>query len=142
MMLEPGRSTHKSREIGVQASDEVMQILEAFRAAYNSVDIAALEALVAEDVRWEHHNRFKGTGRAPLMQSILDFAERMPGRYFDPPTRVAVNGQTVFVERKWRATPVRSDAAWGWEAGVPTSMDTCSVYVIDAGKIVEWGDYG
>ena len=123
-------------------SNELVQILEAFRVAYNAVDIPALESLVAEDVRGEHHNRFKGVGRAPLMQSILDFAERMPGRYFDPPTRFAINGQSIFVERVWRATPVKSDPAWGWEEGVSTSMDTCSVYVIEGGRIVEWGDYG
>jgi hypothetical protein len=123
-------------------NDELLNILEAFRVAYNEVDIAGLEGLVAEDLHWEHHNRFKGHGRASFVQSVRDFADKTPGRYFAEPVRFAVNDQTVYIEHTWHATPAHSDPAWGWEKGVPTSMDTCSVFVVIDGLIAEFSDYG
>ena len=124
------------------SSEDLLKLLEAFRVAYNEVDIPALEALVAEDLHWEHHNRFKGHGRAAFVQSVRDFAAKTPGRHFAEPVRFAVNGQTAYIEHTWHAVPAHSDPAWGWEKGVPTSMDTCSVFVIDNGVIVEFSDYG
>ena len=64
------------------SSEDLLKLLEAFRVAYNEVDIPALEALVAEDLHWEHHNKFKGHGRAAFVQSVRDFAAKTPGRHF------------------------------------------------------------
>ncbi len=124
------------------STDDLLRILEAFRVAYNEVDIQALETLVADNLHWEHHNRFKGHGRAGFVQSVRDFAEKTPGRYFAAPARFAVNEQTIYIEHTWHAVPAHSDPAWGWEKDVPVSMDTCSVFVIKDGKIVEFSDYG
>ena len=124
------------------SSEQLLKTVEAFRVAYNELDIPALESLVAEELHWEHHNRFKGHGRAGFVQSVRDFAAKTPGRYFAEPARFAVNGATVYVEHTWHAVPAHSDPAWGWEKGVPTSMDTCSVFVVEDGKIVEFSDYG
>jgi ketosteroid isomerase-like protein len=122
--------------------EDLLNILEAFRVAYNEVDVEALENIVADDLHWEHHNRFKGHGRAGFLQSVRDFAAKTPGRYFAKPVRFAINDHTAYVEHTWHAVPAHSDPAWGWEKGVPTSMDTCSVFVIKDGKIVEFSDYG
>jgi hypothetical protein len=124
------------------STDKFLNLVEKFRVAYNSVDIPKLETLLAEDLRWGHHNKFKGTGRAGLILSIEEFARKLPGRYFEKPIRTAVNGQAVFVEQTWHATPLHSDPAWGWVAGVPTSMETCSVIVFENDMIIDWGDYG
>ena len=121
---------------------ELLELADAFRVAYNEMDITAIERLVAEDISWGHQNRFRGSGRADLIQSLHRFAQKMPGRYFDRPVRFAVRGDTVFREHQWHAVPVESDPAWGWEKGVPTSMTTCSILVFAGGQIVEWTDFG
>ena len=122
--------------------DELLGLTEVFRLAYNAVDIETLGAAVADDIQWGHQNRFKGAGRDGLLNSVREFADKMPGRYFDAPIRYAANGTTIFVEHRWHAVPVESGPAWGWEKGVAFSMGTCSVFVIRDGKIVEWTDYG
>ena len=123
-------------------ASELLEKADAFRVAYNDVDVQALETLVDPDVEWGHQNKFRGHGRADLIQSIHGFAKKMPGRYFDKPSRAAVDGQTVFREHEWHGVPVESDPTWGWEAGVPASMTTCSILVFSDGKIVEWTDFG
>lgn len=123
-------------------NDELLRLVEEFRVAYNSVDTAKLETLLAKDLHWGHHNKFKGIGREKLILSIQEFERKMPGRYFDKPIRTAVSGQAVFVEQTWHATPAHTDPEWGWVAGVPTSMETCSVFVFENSQLVDWGDYG
>lgn len=122
--------------------DEILQAIEKFRIAYNSADVPTLEGLLSESVKWGHRNRFKGEGRAELLRSIAEFSDKAPGRYFANFGRTAVHDQVVFAEQTWHATPVNSDPAWGWEKGVPFSMETCSVFAFQGGRIVEWSDFG
>ena len=122
--------------------EDVMSRLEAYRVAYNEVDVPKLEELLCDDIKWGHRNKFQGDGRTALIDSIKTFAEKAPGRHFERPTRFAVNGDIAFVEQTWRAVPALSDAAWGWEKGVPVSMGTCSLFVFSGGKIQEWTDHG
>jgi ketosteroid isomerase-like protein len=110
--------------------------------AYNTVDTTTLEALLAEDVHWEHHNRFKGKGRAGLIESIKKIAESTPGRRFTEPTRWAAGDNLIYLEHQWHAIPATPNEMFGWKAGVPFSMDCASVFVVDHGKIIEWSDYG
>jgi hypothetical protein len=119
------------------STEEILKCLEEFRIAYNEIDIPTLEDILARDVHWEHRNKFKGSGRDGLIQSIIEFGEKTPGRYFDRPIRFALKGQAIFIEQKWHATPARSDPAWGWEKGAPISMDTCSIFVFEGAKITE-----
>ena len=123
-------------------ANEIIEAIERYRMAYNEVDVTALEALLSEGVIWGHRNKFKGQGRAELLRSVAEFSKKAPDRHFAPYGRTAVNGNIVFAEQTWHATPVQSDPAWGWEAGVPVKMETCSLFVFDNGKIVEWTDCG
>lgn len=120
---------------------ELASLTDKFFTAYNELDLETFGGLLADDVHWEHHNRFKGKGRDPLLESVRDIAKKLPDRKFSPVSRWAVNGNVVHVEHQWSATPIENDDAWGWIAGVPTSMDAASVLVYSDGKIVEWSDY-
>lgn len=122
--------------------DEMMQALDRFRIAYNQMDVPVLEDLLAENVRWGHRNRFSGEGRAELLRSFAEFSKKLPGRYFAEFGRSAVNGNIIFAEQTWHAIPAFSDPAWGWEAGVPVVIETCSLFVFADGKIIEWTDCG
>ena len=122
-------------------SNELLAKANLFFQAYNTTDIASLEDFVSEDVCWEHHNRFKGQGKESLMQSIGDFAAKVPSRYFSEPTRWAVNVETVFIEHKWHALPKVAVTSFGWTGGVPVTLDCLGLLVFSAGKAVEWSDY-
>ncbi len=121
---------------------ELVELVERFFHAYNDVDMDTLAALLTDDVHWEHHNRFTGDGREPLLSSIQQISDKMPDRHFSELSRWAVNGNVVFCEHRWFTVPLESDPNWGWEAGVPFSMDAASVFVVTDGLIVEWSDYG
>jgi hypothetical protein len=123
-------------------TNEVLAVLERFRAGYNEMNIPELEAVLSQDVKWGHRNRFKGEGRLALIQSMRDFSAKTPGRYFSDFGRFAIKGDTAFVEQTWHAVPAADDAAWGWKKGTPFSMQTCSVFVLDGDQIVDWSDYG
>ena len=123
-------------------NDAIVVTAKRFFEAYNSVDTNHLEEILSENVHWEHHNRFKGDGREGLLQSIKDIAGKIPGRTFSEPKRWAVNGETVFIEHSWHGVPAVDLPAFGWNQGLPASLDVCSVFVFSSGKIVEWSDYG
>jgi hypothetical protein len=76
------------------------------------------------------------------VQSVRDIQAKLPDRRFGEITAWAVNGNRVYAEHGWSATPAESDPSWGWKAGVPTSMDACSTFVFQVGRITEWADYG
>ena len=121
---------------------KLLVIVERFFSAYNEMDLDTFAELLADDIRWEHHNRFSGNGAEPLLQSIKDIQAKLPDRRFGEITRWAVNRDTLYAEHGWSATPAESDAAWGWVAGVPTSMECLSVFVFEGGRVKEWSDYG
>jgi ketosteroid isomerase-like protein len=124
------------------STTSLLEVANRYFDAYNTVDTATLEALLADDVHWEHHNRFKGKGRAELIESIKKIAESTPGRRFTRPTRWAAGDDLIYVEHQWHAVPVTPNEMFGWKAGVPFSMDCASVFVVKNGKIIEWSDYG
>ncbi|WP_371634101.1 nuclear transport factor 2 family protein [Streptomyces sp. NBC_01259] len=121
---------------------ELLVIVERFFAAYNDMDLDSFANLLAEDIRWGHHNRFRGAGAAPLLRSIQEIHDKLPDRRFGEITRWAASDHTIYAEHSWTGTPAESDAAWGWQAGVPASMECVSVFVIEGGRVTEWSDYG
>ena len=121
--------------------NDLLQLANRFFDAYNKVDIEALSILVSEDLHWEHHNRFKGSGKAGFLDSIRKFDKTVPGRYFAEITRWAANGETIYTEHKWHGTPAENMEAFGWKAGVATGFDCCAVLVVKSGVIVEFSDY-
>ena len=122
-------------------NEELLAKANEFFEAYNSIDLQALDELVANDIRWEHHNRFKGEGKEKLMDSVKDFGEKAPGRYFSKPSRWAVNGDIAFVEHKWHAVPAVDVPSFGWTKGVHVTLDCCALLAFKDGKIIEFSDY-
>jgi len=113
-----------------------------FFDAYNAADADALREVAADDIHWEHHNKFQGKGLEGLLQSIKSFLDRAPDRRFTEPSRTAENGDCLFIEHQWKGTPAVTDPRWRWEEGVPRTSDVLSLLVIRDGKVVEWSDYG
>ena len=123
-------------------SSELLDLANRYFKAYDDLDVSVMSELLADDVHWEHHNRFKGAGRAGLLESIERIASLAPDRRFGPIRRSASKGSVLIVEHDWRCTPRQADAQRGWEAGRPFQMDVVSLLVIKQGKIVEWSDWG
>ena len=126
------------------SSEQLLKTVEAFRVAYNELDIPALESLVAEELHWEHHNRFKGHGRAGFVQSVRDWAGGEDTRALlrrTGPLRGGTAQPPSMSSTRGTPCPPTPTPPGGWEKGVPTSMDTCSVFVVEDGKIVEFSDY-
>lgn len=129
-------STHATME-----PNELLQFANRFFGAYNAVDTNTLATLISEDLHWEHHNRFKGSGKEGFLDSIRKFDKTVPGRYFAEITRWAANGDVIYVEHKWHGTPAEDMEAFGWKAGAATGFDCCGVLVFKDGVIVEFSDY-
>ena len=123
-------------------SSELLDLATRYFKAYDELDIAAMSELLADDIRWEHHNRFKGVGKADLLASIERIAGLAPDRRFGEIKRSASAGSTVFVEHGWSCTPREADVQRGWEAGKLFKMDVVSLVVVKQGKITEWSDWG
>lgn len=87
--------------------------------------------LLTEDIHWEHHNRFQGAEKKPLLASIREIHAKLPDRRFGSVTCWAQNGDIIYPEHDWTATPVVTELAWGWEEGVATSMECVSVFVLE-----------
>jgi ketosteroid isomerase-like protein len=122
-------------------SNQLLEIVNRFFDAYNNVDIEYIDSIISDKIHWEHHNKFKGDGKPQAIQSIHNFSEKAPGRYFEKPTRWAVHGQTIFIEHKWHAVPALDVALFGWKEGVPVTMEIVTLFVFEDGKLVEWSDY-
>ena len=121
---------------------EMLAAIEKFRVAYNDVDIDSLHGLLSDKVKWGHRNRFSGEGRDELLRSIENFARKLPGRRFGEYGRTAVNGSFVFAEQTWHGVPAEDNPAWGWQAGVPVTMETCTLFAFENGQITEFTDCG
>ncbi len=122
--------------------EDLITLVERFFKAYNDMDLDTFRALLTDDIKWGHHNRFQGEGADGLVQSIRDIQAKLPDRRFGEITHWAINANRVYTEHDWSATPAESDPSWGWEAGVPTSMEACSIFVVEDGRVKEWADYG
>ena len=120
---------------------EFLVLLEKLRTGYNQLDFTAFDAIIAEDVKWEHRNHWMAEGRAEMIRMMKDFHAKMPVRYFGDIGRSAVNGNLGVVEQKWHVMPVADEPAWGAKKDVLFTMDMCSVFVLEGGKIVEWNDF-
>ena len=123
-------------------STDLLVLAKRYFKAYDDLNIAVMSELLADDVHWEHHNRFKGAGKSGLLESIERIAGLAPDRRFGPIKRSAGADSRLFVEHDWRCTPKEADVQRGWEAGKPFKMDVVSLVVVDQGRIVEWSDWG
>ena len=75
-----------------------------------------------------------------MIRMMKESQAKMPVRYFGEVGRLAVNGDVAVVEQKWHVMPVADEPAWGAKKDVLFTMDMCSVFVLEHGKIVEWTD--
>lgn len=123
--------------------NDLLQSANRFFSAYNEVDTETLSSLVAADLHWEHHNRFKGSGREGFIDSVKTINGKVPGRYFAEITRWAANTDSgaIYLEHKWHGTPAEDLEVMGWKAGVAVTFDCCAVLVFKDGVIVEFSDY-
>ena len=120
----------------------LLEAANRFFGAYNEVDTQTLSSLVSEDLHWEHHNRFKGSGKDGFVESVVRINKTVPGRYFGEITRWAANGDgVIYIEHTWHGTPAEDLEVMGWKAGVDVTFDCCGVLALKDGVIVEFSDY-
>ena len=80
-----------------------------FLAAFNAHDLAAMEAMLAPDVRWVLRSGATIEGRDALMSALA--AEGQPGSKLDELT-VSVAGRTIEVVDDTVTSTVRRDYHW------------------------------
>lgn len=107
------------------------EIIEGFWDAMRRSDLAALDALLEDSVRWENVGLPTVRGRAAVMRALS--ALRLPGAGFDVKIhRIAANGNTVMTER--------TDVIFAGPLHI--AFWVCGVSELsDGGKLTLWRDY-
>jgi len=113
------------------ATTAPIEIVEGFWDAMRRSDLAALDTLLDDTVRWENMGLPTVRGRRTVMRSLSSL--NLPGAGFDVKIhRITVNGNTVMTERTDVIIVGRLHIAF-WVCGVTElSAD---------GKVTLWRDY-
>lgn len=108
-----------------------IEIVEEFWDAMRRSDLAALNLLLDDDVRWENVGLPTVRGRATVMRALSSL--NLPGAGFDVKIhRITANGNTVMTERTDVVIVGPLHIAF-WVCGV-TELS-------DGGKLTLWRDY-
>ena len=120
----------------------MLEFVKQYIQAYNNLDWERLGSMVADDIYCEHHGRFKGQGKKWMLETMVKWAERTPGRRLGEITRWAQNGDVFFWEHKWYAKLAVDNDTFNWKKGQEIEMELATLFVIRNGLIVEMSDYG
>ncbi|NKQ54402.1 nuclear transport factor 2 family protein [Amycolatopsis sp. K13G38] len=122
--------------------NSALEIAERFFDAYNRADTEAMGSLLADDLSFGHHNRFRGTGKAKMLATFSHFADQIPGRRYNPVLRFSAGPDFIFCEHTWTGVPKEDSTEWGWKAGEEFTGEVLTVLGFRDGLITEWYDYG
>ena len=119
------------------------RVAAAFLDAYNTLDLAALEAVLDPEVRLVHYGRgIAAEGRDAVLALFARSADGpFPDRRFEPARARLVDGGRVAVEHVWAAT-AQADVPGMARAGEAVRMELCTIFTVRDGLIVAYDEYG
>lgn len=121
---------------------DLVEFAETYIDAYNSGDLDRITALLAEDVRFVHHNRGVDVqGKDAARQLFETYGQLFPGKAFSNRRSIAASGDRVFVEHTWGGTAAADVPGWA-AAGETVSLDLGTFMTVRDGLLVEYHDYG
>jgi limonene-1,2-epoxide hydrolase len=115
-------------------SENSLDTVRRFEAAWRAADLAAVYALMTDDIFYHNIPRQPVQGLEAVKRYVDDYVARF-GRLLSVDwdvKNIAVNGETVFVERISRLS---------WENGHRTRCPIVGVFDVRDGKIASWRDY-
>ncbi len=119
-----------------------LSIANCWIAAYNAKDFDALAALMAPEIRVEHHNRGALLQGAETMLAVMrQFAILLPDRRFHSLRRQFAAGDIVISEITWEGTPT-DDVEGFAKRGVTVKLELACLWTIRDGRVADYHDYG
>ncbi|WP_288378046.1 nuclear transport factor 2 family protein [uncultured Massilia sp.] len=118
------------------------ELVEDDIAAYNAFDIAGMAALLADDIRFEHHSGDALTAEADGLAAFRQLAEASKALFSRREQRVTawtVGADAVTVATDYSGTLAR-DIPGGPAAGAVIALEGCSDFAFAHGKIVRITD--
>ncbi len=121
----------------------IEQLAEQYVDAYNRNDLDALEALLHDDVHFQHHNReVDYRTKETSMDMFRMAAGAFPGKSFSNRLSLRVSGDTAILQHTWTCTPTVDAPNMGATAGVPLATELATFLTFRDGKLVEYHDFG
>lgn len=128
---------------GTASDQQIEQLAEQYLDAYNRNDLDALEAILADDVHFVHHNRdVDYSGKETAMEMFRGAAGAFPGKSFSDRQTFRVSGDTAIIQHTWTCTPTIDAPNMGAQAGVPLSTELATFLTFRDGKLVGYHDFG
>ncbi|MEU6643615.1 nuclear transport factor 2 family protein [Saccharomonospora sp. NPDC046836] len=123
--------------------ETIADLAEQYVAAYNSNDLDALEALLHDDVHFQHHNReVDYSTKTTAMEMFRTAATAFPGKAFSKRVSLRISGDTAILQHTWTCTPTVDAPNMGATAGVPLSAELATFLTFQDGLLREYHDFG
>ncbi len=124
-------------------SDAPLAVVQRYFDAYAGKHWDQLAQVFAEDLRFEHHNRnFVCANAAETIGILKTMGENLiPNRRYTKIHRMEACGDLVVTEASWEATATQDIPGFA-KNGEHLKFDFCSLFIVKAGRIVKWDDYG
>jgi len=124
-------------------SDAPVTVVRRYFEAYGEKQWEALTEIFAENLHFEHHNRNFVCGSAAETIGVLkSMGENLiPDRRYTHIRRLEAFGELVVAEVTWEATATQDIPGFA-QQGQHLKFDFCSLFTVQAGRIVKWDDYG
>jgi limonene-1,2-epoxide hydrolase len=118
-------------------------VVQGYFDAYRDKQWARLAEVFADDLQFQHHNRnFVCTSAEETIAVLKTMGETLiPDRRYTTIHRMEAFGELVVVEATWEATAIQEIPGFA-KLGEKIKFDFCSLFVVKAGRIVQWDDYG
>ncbi len=127
----------------IDQSDTPLSVVQRYFDAYAGKHWERLAEIFADQLAFEHHNRnFVCSSAAETIGILKTMGETLiPDRQYTQIHRMEACGDRVVVEATWEATAVQTIPGFA-QQGEHLKFDFCSLFIVKAGRIVKWDDYG
>lgn len=118
-------------------------VVDRFIAAYNAKDVATIAALLGEDIHMVHREaNVDIRGRSAVLAMLRRSAEgAFTDRRFHSERRRLIDGPVVAVEQMWGGTAAH-DVPGMAAQGERVTMELCTLFTVEDGRIVDYTEYG
>ena len=123
--------------------DAPLSVVQRYFDAYANKNWARLAEIFSDQLVFEHHNRnFVCSSAAQTIEILKTMGEQLiPDRRYSKIHRMEAFGDLVLAETSWEATATQNIPGFA-EQGEYLKFDFCSLFIVKAGRIVKWDDYG